>query len=292
MLICPVCRDPLDRIERTLVCRRGHSFDLAREGYVNLLRSNHPGDTREMLESRRRFFDRGHFEPIAQRLSDIAVKHLTGVVAHSPGRFRSVVDVGCGEGYYLGVLQSHLRTLDEIDVQYLGIDSSREACRLAARRYPDLCFAVSDLKDLIPVEDESVDLLLNVFAPRSVEEFTRVLRPSGVVVVVIPQPNHLEELRSAFPLIGIEENKAQRVIRRFHPALHLTQRESMQFNLVLEPDALADLIGMSPSHRHLALPLRPVTGPTSVTAALEILTFEKGPAPMTPSTLGPEGAIT
>jgi 23S rRNA (guanine745-N1)-methyltransferase len=228
-----------------------------------------------MLASRRRFLDRGYYAPIAQRLSDVAASHLTGITSNSETRFRSVVDVGCGEGYYLGLMQSRLQTHAEIEVQYVGIDSSREACRLAARRYRDICFAVSDLKDLIPVADGSVDLLLNVFAPRSVHEFTRVLHPSGVLVVVIPQPNHLDELRSSFPLIGIEENKADHVVRRFEPSLRLAQREPIQFNLVLEHDTVLDLIGMSPSHRHLTEPLLPVSGSMSVTVAIEILTFDK-----------------
>jgi 23S rRNA (guanine745-N1)-methyltransferase len=275
LLICPLCLGPLRPEKRSLVCPRGHSFDLAREGYVNLLHSNHPGDTREMLASRRRFLDRGHFAPIAQHVCDLAVSHLSGIVPLPNRQFRSVLDAGCGEGYYLGCMQSDLRTRDVIDVRYVGIDSSREACRLAARRYHDICFAVSDLKDLVPVADESVDLLLNVFAPRSVDEFTRVLHPSGVVVVVIPQSIHLVELRSTFPLIGIEENKADHVIRRFEPSLRPAQRESVQFNLVLAHDAVLDLIGMSPSYRHLTEPLPPVSGPMSVTVAVEILTFQK-----------------
>jgi 23S rRNA (guanine745-N1)-methyltransferase len=254
-----------------MVCPRGHAFDLAREGYVNLLRSNHPGDTREMLASRRRFLDRGHFAPIAQRLCEIATSHLMAIASET--RLRSMVDAGCGEGYYLGLLLAYLRELHVIPVTCLGIDSSREACRMAARRYEDICFAVSDLKDLIPVADHSVDLLLNIFAPRSVDEFTRVLHPTGLIVVVIPQSNHLEELRSTFPLIGIEDNKAEHVIRRFEPSLRLTHREFVEYDLVLENDVVVDLIGMSPSRRHLTSPLRQISGPLSVTVAIELLTF-------------------
>jgi 23S rRNA (guanine745-N1)-methyltransferase len=274
VLICPMCHAPLHRIERSLACPRGHSFDVAREGYVNLLRSNHPGDTREMLAARRRFLERGYFAPIARRLCEVAASHLTSSAADS-GNARSVVDAGCGEGYYLGLFQQQLRANDEIEVQYLGVDSSREACRMAAQRHKEICFAVSDLKDLIPVADSSVDLLLNVFAPRSVDEFTRVLRPSGLVVVVIPQPSHLGELRSTFPLIGIEGNKADHLIYRFEPSLRLIHREPVEYELVLEPEAIIDLIGMSPSQRHLTEPLRPLSGPLSVTVSTEILTFRR-----------------
>ncbi len=229
-----------------------------------------------MLTARRRFLDRGHFAPIADRLCDLALAQLTHSTPETENRLRTVVDAGCGEGYYLGALQSHLTTRREMEVQYLGIDTSRDACRMAARRYRDVCFAVSDLKDLIPVSDRSVDLLINIFAPRDVAEFTRVLHPSGAVVVVIPQSSHLVELRSTFPLIGIEENKADHVIRRFDPGLRLAHREPLEYALVLDHDAIVDLVGMSPSHRHLTEPLIPGSGPLRVTVAVELLTFHTG----------------
>lgn len=277
MLICPICRAPLHPTNGALVCPLGHSFDLAREGYVNLLRTNHPGDTREMLAARRRFLERGHFAPIADRISDLALSHLTSRSLDSrdfEGRVRSIVDAGCGEGYYLGRLQSHLGGRAGMEIQYVGIDSSRDACRLAARRYGDMCFAVSDLKDLIPVADRSVDLLIDIFAPRSSAEFARVLRPSGLVLVVIPQSSHLGELRSTVPLIGIEDHKADHVIGRFKPGLRLTHREALEYELRLEHDAIADLVEMSPSHRHLTAPLDPVSGSFQVTVAIEILAFK------------------
>jgi 23S rRNA (guanine745-N1)-methyltransferase len=134
---------------------------------------------------------------------------------------------------------------------------------------------VSDLKDLIPVADRSTDILLNVFAPRDVPEFSRVLADSGLVIVVIPQPSHLKELRSSFPMIGIESNKAEHVIQRFGPSLRLVDREPVEYQLSLEPDDLVDLVTMSPSHRHLTKPVRPLSGPLDVTAAVDILTFQK-----------------
>jgi 23S rRNA (guanine745-N1)-methyltransferase len=173
-------------------------------------------------------------------------------------------------------MQTHLLANGDIEVEYIGVDSSRDACRLAAQRYKNIFFAVSDLKDLIPVSDCSVDILLNVFAPRSVAEFSRVLAASGLVIVVIPQPNHLEQLRPSFPLIGIESNKADHVIHRFEPSLKLVHRESIAYELSLQCEEVVDLITMSPSHRHLTEPVRPLSEPLGVSVAVDMLAFQRG----------------
>lgn len=258
-----------------MVCRRGHSFDRAREGYVNFLRSKHPGDTREMLTSRRRFLGTGHYAPIGRRVSELAVSHL--IPSSFPDQnHRLVLDAGCGEGYYLGLLQERVRAVDTLDIDYIGVDTSRDACRLAAQRYPDKCFVVSDLKDLLPVSDHTVDLLLNTFAPRSSSEFSRVLARSGLIIVVIPHPHHLHELRTSFPLLGIEPAKAERVIDGFQPLHQLVQRQSVEYRVQLQRQEVLDLIGMSPSHRHLTAPVPAPAGPLEVTVAVEILTFRHG----------------
>lgn len=273
VLICPFCRNPVHRVDRTLVCPRHHAFDLAREGYVNFLRSNHPGDSRDMLACRRRFLARGYYAPIAHRLAERAALHLAGMPYPGDSRQRTVIDAGCGEGYYLGYLQTHLGASGQVDLEYLGVDSSRAACRMAAQRYKNICFVVSDLKDLIPVADAAVDLLLDIFAPRSITEFTRVLAPAGLVIVVIPRPHHLTELTSSFPIIGIEPHKADHVIRQFEPLLELADRESLEYAIELTPEDVADLIGMSPSSRHLPGPVAPVSHSIQLTVAVELLVF-------------------
>lgn len=273
MLICPVCLSPVERTERTLICPRGHSFDLARTGYVNFMKTKHPGDTREMLDSRRRFLDRGHYDRIGQHVSECAASHLDLILTTDHSETRNLVDAGCGEGHYLGMVQSLLRSRGHGEVAYLGIDSSRDACRLAAQRYQNAHFAVSDLKDFIPVADGSIHLLLDIFAPRSPTEFQRVLAPDGLVIVVIPQPHHLAELLSSFPLIGIEGNKAEHVVTRFEPLLQLVERAPIEYQRSLPPEDVVDLVGMSPSHRHLTAPLPIPLGPLTVTIAVEVLTF-------------------
>lgn len=273
MLICPYCRSAMQPAGRSLRCALGHSFDLAREGYVNFLRSRHPGDTREMLEARRRVFSHGHFDPIVREVCRRAAAQLAAPPPAGEDRQRLVLDAGCGEGQYLGALQAQLEAQGVHDLRYIGVDTSREACRLAARRYPRVTFVVADTKSALPVGDGTVDLLLNVFAPRSAAEFSRVLHPAGLLLVVIPQPDHLAELRAAAPLLGIEPDKAAGILRRFAPDLRLTQRDALRWDLLLPREDVTDLVRMSPSHRHLTEPLAPAAAPLRVTCAVELLAF-------------------
>jgi 23S rRNA (guanine745-N1)-methyltransferase len=175
---CPHCSGSLGSISTGLACTNGHSFDRAREGYVNLMPSGRlkgrgvAGDSDEMIRARRAFFDAGHYLPIAQAVSEAV------------GSADVVLDAGCGEGFYVAQLRSPERW---------GIDISKPAIKLASRRYPDISFAVGSSFHL-PVEDHSVDAVVSVFAPRPFEEFARVLKPGGFVVVASPGVDHLRGL--------------------------------------------------------------------------------------------------
>jgi 23S rRNA (guanine745-N1)-methyltransferase len=266
-LICPVCRERLERLGQCLTCCNRHSFDVAHEGYVNLLRTKVHGDTRDMVAARRRFLDRGHYATIADAVSREALSHLTACKAGH------LLDSGCGEGYYLGSLLQRIAALPEVAVHATGIDASRDAVRAAARRYPDVTFAVSDVHDLIPVEDGSVDVLLDIFAPRNALEYRRVLTLDGLVIVVIPQPDHLVELRDVVPLLGIQPDKATKIERDFSRYFHPVHRVAVSRSLALSEIEVRDLVAMSPSARHLHLPDPLTPAPISVRMAVEILTF-------------------
>lgn len=160
-----------------LSCTSNHSFDRAREGYVNLMPSGRlkgriAGDSDEMIRARRAFFDNGHYLPIAR------------AVAAAVGTAEATLDAGCGEGFYLSQVSSGSRW---------GVDISKPAIKLAARRYGDINFAVGTSFHL-PLPDHSLDAIVSVFAPRPFDEFARVLRPDGVVVVASPGPDHLRGL--------------------------------------------------------------------------------------------------
>jgi 23S rRNA (guanine745-N1)-methyltransferase len=187
-LICPVrdCGLALERRERALACPRGHAFDLARSGYANLLqpqdrRSKSPGDPPQAVEARRRLLDAGYGEPLLRALLE-EIDLPAGA---------AVLDVGCGEGYYLGSL-ARARP-----VEAHGIDLSAVAVDLAARRYPRATWLVGNADRFLPWADGSFDLVLSIDARLHPAEMRRVLKPEGRLLVAVPGPDDLAELREA-----------------------------------------------------------------------------------------------
>lgn len=179
---CPHCEHPLERRDQSYGCASGHSFDVAREGYVNLVvggrRAGGPsGDDDAMVRARRSVFDAGCYDPI--------IVAVAAAVAASGAR--TVLDAGCGEGTYLARACAGGR-------EGWGIDISRAAVRAAAKRYEHRFAVASSYR--LPFADGSFDAIINVFAPRSFEEMRRVLAPGGVAVVVTPGSDHLAGLKA------------------------------------------------------------------------------------------------
>ena len=191
-LICPICGSKLNTFDKSLVCAGHHCFDIARQGYVNLLtvqqkHSLHPGDTREQVLSRRAFLEAGYYAPIAEALIAVA-KELT-VNSNEIRPSGELLDVGCGEGYYSA------RLAGALGMRLTGMDISREAVRCAAGKYKNglwLCATASH----IPVADHSCRLLTSLFALTMPEEFRRVLRPDGYFLQVLAAEDHLLGLKS------------------------------------------------------------------------------------------------
>lgn len=191
-LTCPVCGCVLQRDARTLRCRRGHSYDLAKQNYVNLLMRNQSSDKRHgddklMVAARQAFLDAGYYAPLCDALCTLAVKHS--------GDRADLLDVGCGEGYYTSSVRAALEAAGK-PCSAVGIDISKTALIAAARRDSALSLAVASVSTL-PVGDGSCDVLLNVFAPHSDAEFHRVLRPGGVLLKAVPLERHLFGLKAA-----------------------------------------------------------------------------------------------
>lgn len=247
-LVCPICDAPLGRVERTLRCPTGHSFDIAREGYVNLLPPQHrprgvEGDTPEMVRARRRFHEGGWYAPLRDHLAE----RVAAVVESDS----SIAEIGCGEGYYIGGIGGILAEEHGIEPRLFGMDLSKAAVRMAARRHPAVQFFVGDVNRQIYLADSSLQVLLDIFAPRNPGEFARVLAPGGNAIVVIPAPDHLSEIRAEFGLLSIQEEKEERTLSRFEGLFELSAREELQYDLSLPPAALADLIAMGPNQWHL-----------------------------------------
>ncbi len=188
--LCPLCGGTLTEEERSLRCPRGHSFDRAREGYVHLLpvsqkHSKAPGDDKAMVAARRDFLDRGFYASLRDALCALA-RELTGPTP-------VVLDAGCGEGYYTDAVRRALLDAGKAPA-VMGVDISKFSLQRAAKRYPAVDFAVASAYSL-PVADDSVELLLNVFSPLAIDEFRRVLETGGYYLYVVPAANHLWEMK-------------------------------------------------------------------------------------------------
>ena len=203
LFCCPVCRGALEGGEKGYACPNGHCFDRAKEGYVNLLPANQkhsksPGDDKEMAAARSRFLDSGAYAPLREMLCKLSAEHT--------GSAPAVLDAGCGEGWYTAGILEALKKAGKRP-RLAGVDLSKPSVRKAARRAPEGEFAVASVYRL-PVEDRSVDLVLNCFSPLALEEFARVLRPGGTFLYVTPAARHLWELKQVLydaPYLNAEE---------------------------------------------------------------------------------------
>ena len=188
---CPLCEKPLRREEHACRCPAGHSFDIAREGYTYLLPANRkhsaaPGDDREMAAARRDFLSRGYYEPLLNTLCSEILPRC--------GDAPTLLDSGCGEGYYTAGIYQALQAAGK-QPRMAGIDISKFILRSAAKRERGVEFAVASAYRL-PLADASVDVLLNCFSPLAIEEFRRVLRPGGHFLYVVPGAEHLWEMKA------------------------------------------------------------------------------------------------
>jgi 23S rRNA (guanine745-N1)-methyltransferase len=233
-LICPVrhCGAPLERRDRSFVCPQGHSFDLARSGYCNLLqpqdrRSKNPGDSRAAAEARRRLLDAGYGAALLAALeAEVATLRLGA----------AVLDVGCGEGHYLGSLAAGSR------IEAHGLDLSVPAVEMAARRYPEVSWVVANADRFLPYADGSFDLVLSLDARLSPGEMRRVLAPEGRLLVAVPAPDDLVELRAAVLGEGVLRDRLARAAETLAPDFVLLDRRTVRQTARLDAAALRDAL--------------------------------------------------
>lgn len=235
LFCCPICSAPLSRGERSYTCPNGHCYDIAKEGYVNLLPANRkhardPGDDKEMVAARTRFLDGDHYAPLRDALCRL-------IAARSP---ETLLDSGCGEGYYTAGVCAALRE-QAPGFRAAGVDLSRSALKKAARRDKSAEFAVASVYHL-PVTDRSADLLLNCFSPLALDEFRRVLRPGGGFLYVVPGAKHLWELKQVLydrPYENPEEESP-------YEGFAYEDIVPVEFPMALAGQALGDLFRMTP----------------------------------------------
>lgn len=232
-LLCPVCGLPLHKEDRLWRCEKNHSFDIARQGYVNLLtvdkkHARHPGDTKEQVAARKAFLDGGFYAPIAETVKEL-------IVPFSPG---AVLDAGCGEGYYLTKLQEAIP-----EAAFAGIDISKDAVRFAAVRNKNVLWLTGTAASL-PFPEKSFDCVLSMFALTVEQEFARVLKDEGFYLRVTAGEDHL---------MGLKQIIYPEILRKgkdLHPTFagfHLSKTQTLEFSFTLENNKqVQDLLSMTP----------------------------------------------
>ena len=243
-LSCPIDGEKLEQSGKQLVCQSGHSFDIAKQGYIHLLpvqdkRSKQPGDSKAMVVARKEFLDSGFYKPVAEKL----VSTVTGLLQ---GDAACILDAGCGEGYYLNTVLNSLRQIDSISsLSLIGVDISKDAVIQSSKRSKEISWIVGTNRKL-PVEDASVDIILCLFGFVCVDAFLQVLKPGGKLILVDPGLGHLKELREIiYPQVKNANQSDQSETEL--PGFVRLSKESLQFKEKIRGnDLIKNLLIMTP----------------------------------------------
>ncbi len=281
---CPNCFSPLSATADLVIgCENGHRFDVARQGTVTLLPPRAPrtvGDDHKMLTARAALLDSALYVPIADAIADLAQRNLASLPAGGPLGPR-LVDFGCGTGYYASRVAERVSA-----AAVLVADRSPVAVRVAVRAVPGATGVVLDIWRPLPLRDDSADLALNVFAPRNPEEYARVVRPGGTLVVVVPRENHLAELRRDGSVLTVPADKERLVTESLGAAgFDLAETAHVEYSASISDDQRAHLVAMGPSAHHVAEAAANDAGPAGeaatheteqqVTVSVDVLAFRR-----------------
>jgi len=230
--LCPLCAASLQLDQKSYVCENNHRFDLAKEGYVNLLpvqfkHSAEPGDNKQMMQARREFLEAGYYEPMAKAVAMM-------VNAHQPTH---LLDLGCGEGYYSRKLEAYCSNA----MMLHGVDIAKYAIAAAAKEQANARFIVAS-SNRLPYANAYFDFVLRVFAPSNEHELGRILKPSGLLLTVTPGPRHLWQLKE-FIYAEVKEHALENDLPQGFERLD-TQRIS--YKIVPKPEQRIDLLQMTP----------------------------------------------
>jgi len=234
LLRCPLCGGAFSRKENSLVCEKRHTYDIARQGYVNFV----PGQKemfykKELFESRAKVFEAGVYAPVVERLSKAIGQY---VCKENP----VLLDAGCGEGYYTKAV------CPGREIERIGFDLSKDAVRLAAKGPKTAAFFVADLKN-IPMRDHTAHVLLDIFTPANYSEFARVLAPGGVIMKLAPRSGYLKELRAlAGDRLRRQEYDSSDVERYAHEKMNILAQETITYTLPVTQETAYHLARMTP----------------------------------------------
>ncbi|MDD5410602.1 MAG: 23S rRNA (guanine(745)-N(1))-methyltransferase [Methylobacter sp.] len=231
--LCPLCGEPLHlhQSAKSYHCQNRHSFDLAKEGYLNLLPVQHkhsgePGDSKQMMMARREFLEAGFYEPMAKAVAMM-------VDAHKPMR---LLDLGCGEGYYSRQIAAQCGP-----VALHGIDIAKVGIAAAAKKQPPARFIVAS-SNRLPYANQYFDFVLRVFAPSNDDELKRVLKPSGLLLIVTPGPRHLWQLKE-FIYADVKEHAPKTILPQGFERL---TEQRISYKITPNPEQRIALLQMTP----------------------------------------------
>lgn len=264
LLMCPVCRDSLTLDARTWRCPQGHSFDLAKQGYVNLhvvqhKHSKQPGDTPEAVAARRAFLSAGFYAPLRQAVEQLLQRYQP----------KTLLDIGCGEGYYTSAMQAHVE-------QCVGVDIAKSAVQRAAKLNQDVTWVVGT-GAVLPVLDQSIDFCTSLFSPIPQQEILRILTQEGLCLVVTPAPRHLYDLRVAlFEQVNLHE--PEKFVAQLSENFELIEAPVVEAELNLQQQDIANLLAMTPYAYKAKLEKRQALeqrDSLQVTACFQLYLFKK-----------------
>lgn len=232
LLMCPVCRQALVLKDKTWRCATNHSYDVAKQGYVNLhvvqhKHSKNPGDTPESVQARRGFLSAGFYAPLQQAV----VKIIADL------RIENLLDIGCGEGYYTDAMQSEV-------LQCVGVDIAKNAVQVAAKLNKDVTWIVGT-GAVLPVLDASIDLCSSLFSPIPEQEILRVLKDQGYLMVVTPATEHLYAMREAL-FEEVNPHEPHKFVEQLSEHFELLQDVVIDAPMTLQQQDLKNLIAMTP----------------------------------------------
>ena len=287
-LICPICKESLDRapVEKCFRCRNNHSFDISKQGYVNLLTnseksSNLPGDSKEMVQARRDFLSKGYYGELSRKLNDLVLnkielkKHMEELREFSSLQSLPVIlDIGCGEGYYTNALMDYAKERN-LSAEYIGLDISREAVKQASSINKEITWIVGN-SHYLPIRDGFIDCIISVFSPIKISECLRVLKNDGILIRVLPGVDHLIQLRKIiYPNVVLVAD-----IDMSHAYEGMKLRESARstFDISLDNKGILSLTRMTPHYWKTSMADKEALNGIellTVTIDMQIFIFEK-----------------
>jgi len=241
---CPICKNEMGaRDFKSIVCLKGHCFDIARTGYVNFLqRADKTGYDEGLFYSRNIVSESGLFDPMLRCISGM----ISSKVTKSSGKSAMILDAGCGEGSQLGKIINDLHSSGIGKVQGVGIDISKEGITMASKAHFGIIWCVADLTNF-PLMNEQFDVIINILSPSNYEEFARVLKDDGILIKVVPGNSYLKELRDIFyGEANKREYSNQKVIDNYSRNFRVLDIQTVKYNKVVDKNELSHIIAMTP----------------------------------------------